>query len=179
MEDPSNSVHNQKSPSLNEKSASTRLPQNAEEHARQAPDVILIGEIRDTETMEAVITFAETGHLFDRYLAPNNANQAIERIMNFFPSNGTRKSIPTRSTSARSSHNGSCPRTGGCPLEIMMDTLRVKDLIKKAEVDTPKAMEQGIDEGCQTSTTSLAAVQGKQNSAEQALINATAPPTRA
>src|SRR5512143_1038094 len=51
---------------------------------RQAPDVILIGEIRDTETMEAAITFAETGHLCLGTLHSNNANQAIERIMNFF-----------------------------------------------------------------------------------------------
>ena len=53
---------------------------------RQAPDGILIGEIRDTETMEAAITFAETGHLCLGTLHSNNANQAIERIMNFFPS---------------------------------------------------------------------------------------------
>jgi twitching motility protein PilU len=52
---------------------------------RQAPDVILIGEIRDTETMEAAVTFAETGHLCLGTLHSNNANQAIERIMNFFP----------------------------------------------------------------------------------------------
>ncbi len=52
---------------------------------RQAPDVILIGEIRDLETMEAAMTFAETGHLCLATLHSNNANQAIERIMNFFP----------------------------------------------------------------------------------------------
>ena len=51
---------------------------------RQAPDVILIGEIRDTETMEAAITFAETGHLCLGTLHSNNANQAVERILNFF-----------------------------------------------------------------------------------------------
>ena len=52
---------------------------------RQAPDVIQIGEIRDSETMEAAIAFAETGHLCISTLHANNANQAIERIMNFFP----------------------------------------------------------------------------------------------
>src|SRR5581483_496643 len=51
---------------------------------RQAPDVILIGEIRDLETMEAAISFAETGHLCMGTLHANNANQAIERILNFF-----------------------------------------------------------------------------------------------
>jgi twitching motility protein PilU len=59
---------------------------------RQAPDVILIGEIRDTETMEAAITFAETGHLCLGTLHSNNANQAIERIMNFFPVERTPRS---------------------------------------------------------------------------------------
>ena len=52
---------------------------------RQAPDVILIGEIRDRETMESAIIFSETGHLCLSTLHANNANQAIERIMNFFP----------------------------------------------------------------------------------------------
>ena len=52
---------------------------------RQAPDVILIGEIRDTETMEHAIAFAETGHLCLGTLHANNANQALDRIMNFFP----------------------------------------------------------------------------------------------
>ncbi len=52
---------------------------------RQAPDVILIGEIRDRETMESAVTFSETGHLCLSTLHANNANQAIERIMNSFP----------------------------------------------------------------------------------------------
>ena len=52
---------------------------------RQAPDVILIGEIRDTETMEHAIAFAETGHLCLGTLHANNANQALDRIINFFP----------------------------------------------------------------------------------------------
>ena len=52
---------------------------------RQAPDLILIGEIRDAETMEAAITFAETGHLCLATLHANNANQTIERVLNFFP----------------------------------------------------------------------------------------------
>ena len=52
---------------------------------RQAPDVILIGEIRDRETMEHAIAFAETGHLAISTLHANNANQALDRIINFFP----------------------------------------------------------------------------------------------
>src|SRR4029079_2039463 len=52
---------------------------------RQAPDVILIGEGRDVETMEAAITFAETGHLCIGTLHSSNANQTLQRVMNFFP----------------------------------------------------------------------------------------------
>ena len=52
---------------------------------RQAPDVILIGEIRDRETMEHALAFAETGHLAISTLHANNANQALDRIINFFP----------------------------------------------------------------------------------------------
>ena len=55
---------------------------------RQAPDVIMIGEVRDTTTMEAAITFAETGHLCLATLHANNANQSIERILTFFPLKG-------------------------------------------------------------------------------------------
>lgn len=54
-------------------------------HLRQAPDVIQIGEIRDQETMEHVLNYAETGHLVVSTLHANNANQAIDRILNFFP----------------------------------------------------------------------------------------------
>jgi len=52
---------------------------------RQAPDVILIGEIRDRETMEFALSFAETGHLCMATLHTNNSNQALDRIINFFP----------------------------------------------------------------------------------------------
>lgn len=60
---------------------------------RQAPDVILVGEVRDTETMEAAITFAETGHLCLATLHANNANQSLERIINFFPLKDTNRYI--------------------------------------------------------------------------------------
>ena len=64
----------------------TRSWENALKNTlRQAPDVIYIGEIRDRTTMEYAISFAETGHLCVRTLHANNANQALERIVNFFP----------------------------------------------------------------------------------------------
>ncbi len=122
---------------------------------RQAPDVILIGEIRDTETMEAAITFAETGHLCLGTLHSNNANQSIERIMNFFPVERHAQIYLQLSLNLRAIISQRLiPSLDGRrvpALEIMLDTPRIKDLIKRSEIDTLKeAMEQGIDEGCQT-----------------------------
>jgi twitching motility protein PilU len=145
---------------------------------RQAPDVILIGEIRDTETMEAAITFAETGHLCLGTLHSNNANQAIERIMNFFPHERHEQiylqlSLNLRSIiSQRLIRSVDGKRTAA--LEVMMDTPYIKDLIKRAEVDVIKdGMEQGVQEGCQTFDHALFNLykDGKID-LQQALINA-------
>lgn len=145
---------------------------------RQAPDVILIGEIRDTETMEAAITFAETGHLCLGTLHSNNANQAIERIMNFFPPERHAQIYLQLSLNLRAIVSQRLIRSldgkRAAALEILMDTPRIKDLIKKGEVDTLKeAMEQGAQEGCQTFDQALFVLykEGK-ISLEQALINA-------
>lgn len=122
---------------------------------RQAPDVILVGEIRDTETMEAAIAFAETGHLCLSTLHANNANQAIERIMNFFPpvrhdqiyfqlSLNLKAIISQRLIPALDGK-----RTAA--IEILIDSPRVKDLIMKRRIDILKeAMAQGTREGMQT-----------------------------
>jgi twitching motility protein PilU len=122
---------------------------------RQAPDVILIGEIRDLETMEAAIAFAETGHLCLGTLHANNANQAIERAMNFFPVERHPQIYLQLSLNLRAIISQRLiPGLDGkrvAALEVMMDTPRVKDLIKKGEIDAIKeAMEQGVQEGCQT-----------------------------
>ncbi|MGD9726134.1 MAG: PilT/PilU family type 4a pilus ATPase [Nitrospiraceae bacterium] len=145
---------------------------------RQAPDVILIGEIRDTETMEAAITFAETGHLCLGTLHSNNANQAIERIMNFFPVERHAQIYLQLSLNLRAIISQRLiPSVDGRrvpALEIMLDTPRIKDLIKKAEIDTLKeAMEQGIEEGCQTFDHVLFHLyKAERITIEQALINA-------
>ena len=122
---------------------------------RQAPDVILIGEIRDTETMEAAITFAETGHLCLGTLHSNNANQAVERILNFFEEERHSQIYLQLSLNLRSIVSQRLLKTIDgkrvAALEILMDTPRIKDLIKKGEIDVIKeAMEQGEQEGCQT-----------------------------
>jgi len=145
---------------------------------RQAPDVILIGEIRDTETMEAAITFAETGHLCLGTLHSNNANQAIERIMNFFEADRHAQMYLQLSLNLRSIVSQRLiPSVEGKrvpALEILMDTPRIKDLIKRGEVDSLKeAMEQGVQEGCQTFDQALFALyrDGKIG-LDQALVNA-------
>ena len=145
---------------------------------RQAPDVILIGEIRDTETMEAAITFAETGHLCLSTLHANNANQAIERIMNFFPTERHTQIYLQLSMNLRAIVSQRLiPGMDGkrvAALEVLMDTPRAKDLIKKGDIDELKdAMEQGVQEGCQTFDYVLFNLykEGK-ISLDQALINA-------
>ena len=145
---------------------------------RQAPDVILIGEIRETETMAAALTFAETGHLCLGTLHSNNANQAIERIMNFFPTERHAQIYMQLSLNLRSIVSQRLiPSVDGkrvVALEVLMDTPRIKDLIKKGNVDVLKeAMEQGIQEGCQTFDQALFSLyKDEKISLEQALINA-------
>jgi twitching motility protein PilU len=145
---------------------------------RQAPDVILIGEIRDTETMEAAITFAETGHLCLGTLHSNNANQAIERIMNFFSSERHAQIYLQLSLNLRAIVSQrlvpSLDSRRVAALEILMDTPRIRELVKKGEVDSLKdGMEQGIQEGCQTFDQALFSLyKDKKISFEQALVNA-------
>ena len=122
---------------------------------RQAPDVILIGEVRDSETMEAAIAFAETGHLCLTTLHANNANQAIERIMNFFPPERHDQIYFQLSLNIRAIISQRLiPTVEGkrvAAIEILLDTPRVKDLIMKKRIDTLKeAMAQGTREGMQT-----------------------------
>ena len=145
---------------------------------RQAPDIILIGEVRDLETMEAAITFAETGHLCLATLHSNNANQAIERVMNFFPDARHAEIFLQLSLNLRAIVSQRLvPGVDGkrvAALEILVDTPWVKDLIKKGEVDTLKeAMEKSTQEGGQTFDQALFALftEGRITE-EQALANA-------
>ncbi len=122
---------------------------------RQAPDVILIGEVRDTDTMEAAIGFAETGHLCLGTLHANNANQALERVMNFFPSEQHTQIFMQLSLNLRAIISQRLiPDTAGkrvAAIEILLDTPRVKDLIAQQEISMLKeAMSLGYHEGMQT-----------------------------
>ncbi|MGQ0696498.1 MAG: PilT/PilU family type 4a pilus ATPase [Nitrospiraceae bacterium] len=181
VEDPIEFVHQHKKSIVTQREVGfdTLNYQNALKNTlRQAPDVILIGEVRDTETMEAAITFAETGHLCIGTLHSNNANQAIERIMNFFPMERHAQIYLQLSLNLRAIISQRLiPSVDGKripALEILLDTPRIKDLIKKAEIDTLKeAMEQGVDEGCQTFDHELFQLyKANKISLEQALINA-------
>jgi twitching motility protein PilU len=145
---------------------------------RQAPDVILIGEVRDRETMEAAITFADTGHLCLATLHSNNANQAIERIMNFFPMERHSEiylqlSLNLRAIISQRLVPGVDSKRVAA-LEIMMDTPYIKDLVKKGEIDTIKeAMERSRQEGGQTFDQALFDLYSQGRiSADQALVNA-------
>ena len=145
---------------------------------RQAPDVILIGEIRDSETMEAAITFADTGHLCFGTLHSTNANQSFERILNFFPPERYAQLRLQLSLNLRAIVSQRLVRTVGggrvAAHEVLLDTPRIKDLIKKGEMELLKeAMEQGIREGCQSFDQALFVLyrEGKV-SLEEALANA-------
>ena len=88
IEDPVEFIHRHKKSIVNQRElgVDTRSWDNALKNTlRQAPDVIYIGEIRDRATMEYAMSFAETGHLCVSTPHANNANQALERIVNFFP----------------------------------------------------------------------------------------------
>ncbi|MCB0352917.1 MAG: PilT/PilU family type 4a pilus ATPase [Bdellovibrionales bacterium] len=145
---------------------------------RQAPTVILIGEIRDEETMEYAINFAETGHLCLATLHSNNANQAMERVMNFFPPERHRQIYLQLSLNLKGIISQRLIKTkeGGraAAIEVLLGTARVRELIKQGEVDAIKdAMEKGTNEGMQTFDQALLrlALDGR-ISEEEALKNA-------
>ncbi len=123
---------------------------------RQAPDVILIGEIRDRETMEYAIAFAETGHLCMATLHANSANQALDRIVNFFPEERRNQLLMDLSLNARAIVSQRLiPRADGqgraAAVEILLNTPLVADLIFKGEVHSLKeAMAKSREQGMQT-----------------------------
>ena len=128
---------------------------------RQAPDVILIGEIRDKETMEYGIQFAETGHLCLATLHANSANQALDRIINFFPDERRQQLLMDLSLNAKAFISQRLvPREGGigrvASMEIMLNTPLIQDLIFKGEVGQIKEiMAKSTRLGMQTFDQSL------------------------
>jgi len=123
---------------------------------RQAPDVILIGEIRDRETMEYGIQFAETGHLVLATLHANSSNQALDRIINFFPEEKREQLLMDLSLNIRGLISQRLiPREGGkgriAATEIMLHSPLIQDLIFKGEVHKIKeVMSRSTRLGMQT-----------------------------
>ncbi len=123
---------------------------------RQAPDVILIGEIRHPETMEHAIAFAETGHLCLATLHANNANQALDRIINFFPEERRPQLLMDLSLNLKSViAQRLIPRADGqgrrCAVEVMINTPLAADLIHKGEVHALKElMKKSGEQGMKT-----------------------------
>jgi twitching motility protein PilU len=121
---------------------------------RQAPDVILIGEIRDRETMEYAVAFAETGHLCLATLHANNSNQALDRIINFFPEERRHQLLMDLSLNLKAvvSQRLIPSETGRVPaVEILMNTSFISDLIFKGQVtEIKEAMKKGREYGMQT-----------------------------
>jgi twitching motility protein PilU len=106
---------------------------------RQAPDVILIGEIRDRDTMEHGIQFAETGHLVLSTLHANSSNQALDRVINFFPDERREQLLMDLSLNIRAMISQRLiPRESGtgriAAMEIMLNSPLIQDLIFKGEV---------------------------------------------
>ena len=145
---------------------------------RQAPDVILIGEVRDLETMEAAVTFAETGHLCLATLHSNNANQAMERVMNFFPAERHAQLYLQLSLNLRGIVSQRLVRTADdgriAAVEILLDSPRVKDLIHKGQIaEIKEAMEKSTNLGMQTFDQALYDLyKANKISLEEALKNA-------
>jgi twitching motility protein PilU len=146
---------------------------------RQAPDVILIGEVRERETMEHAIAFAETGHLVMCTLHANSTNQALDRIINFFPEERRAQllmdlSLNLRATIAQrlvpfKDHKGRIPA-----IELMINNPLIADLVFKGEVQEIKeVMKRSREQGMVTFDQSLFELhEREQISYEDALRNA-------
>lgn len=129
---------------------------------RQAPDVILMGEIRSRGTMDHAVAFAETGHLCLSTLHANNANQAIDRIINFFPADRRNQLLMDLSLNLKAVISQRLiPAADGngrrAAIEILLNTSTIADKIYKGEVDAIKdIMTKSRDRGMQTFDQALA-----------------------
>lgn len=127
---------------------------------REAPDVILIGEIRDRNTMKHAIAYAETGHLCLSTLHANNANQTMDRIINFFPEDAKQQILQDLSFNLRAIISlRLIPGVNSVrvpAVEILINSPYIADLIEKGRIDEVKeAMERGREQGMQTFDQSL------------------------
>ena len=163
IEDPVEFVHRHKKSVVNQREVGvdTRNFHNALKNTlRQAPDVILIGEVRDRETMEHCLAFAETGHLAISTLHANNANQALDRIINFFPEERRPQLLQDLSSNIQAFVSQRLiPSLDGkrvAAVEVLLGTATIKEKILKGEMDDIKGiMEKSENLGMQTFDTAL------------------------
>ena len=159
IEDPIEFLHGDKMAIVSQREVSTDTPgfHDALRAAlRQTPDVLLIGEMRDRESAEAALYFAETGHLVLSTLHSMNAAQAVERMLAFFPPDHTQEVFHRLSlTIAGIVSQRLIPRSDGtgrvAALEILTATPRIRELVKRGDIDGIKqALQTGRQEGMQT-----------------------------
>ncbi len=163
IEDPVEFVHRHKKSIVNQREvgADTDSYHDALVNTlRQAPDVILIGEIRHQETMEHAIAFAETGHLCLSTLHANNANQALDRIINFFPKERRDQLLLDLSLNLIAIISQRLmPTVDGkrcAAVEVLLGTPRARDLIRKGDIPSLKElMAKSENQGMQTFDSAL------------------------
>jgi len=184
IEDPVEFVHTHKKSIVNQREVGvdTDSYEDALKNTlRQAPDVILIGEIRDQETMEHALAFAETGHLAISTLHANNANQALDRIINFFPEERRNQLLLDLSLNLRAFVSQRLIKTvdgkRAAAIEILLGTPLVQDMIRRGDVhEIKEVMEKSEALGMQTFDRALyKLVEAGKISADEALKNADSP----
>ena len=158
IEDPIEFLHKHKKSIVNQREVGldTRSYHEALKNAmREAPDVILIGEIRDQETMEAAIAFSETGHLCLATLHSNNADQTIERILNFFPESAHKNILMNLSLNLKAvvSQRLVLGKDGKRipAVEVLINTPVIRDMMRRQQVhEIKEAMDRSLEDGMQT-----------------------------
>ena len=184
IEDPIEFVHSHKMSIVNQREVGvdTESYQDALKNTlRQAPDVILIGEIRDQETMEHALAFAETGHLAISTLHANNANQALDRIINFFPEERRNQLLLDLSLNLRAFVSQRLVKTTdgkrAAAVEILLGTPLVQDMIRRGDVhEIKEVMQKSENIGMQTFDGALfRLVQAGNITLDEAIKNADSP----
>ena len=184
IEDPIEYLHSHKKSLVNQREVGvdTLSYEDALKNTlRQAPDVILIGEIRSRETMEHALAFAETGHLCLSTLHANNSNQALDRIINFFPEDRHSQLLLDLSLNLKAFVSQRLvPTMDGkrtAAIEILLGTQLVRDLIQKGDIHGIKeVMEKSENVGMQTFDSHLLRLYKEGTiSLEEALQNSDSP----
>ncbi|TVT86187.1 PilT/PilU family type 4a pilus ATPase [Pseudomonas sp. H3(2019)] len=163
IEDPVEYIHSHQQSIINQREVGvdTRSFHAALKNTlRQAPDVVLIGEIRDRETMEHALAFADTGHLVISTLHAHNANQALDRIINFFPEERRGQLLNDLGNNLKAFVSQRLVRTRDgqrrAAVEVMLGTPTIGDLIRRNELHQLKEiMEKSAESGMKTFDTAL------------------------